>query len=246
MSQRLILCPAQPFDLPAIMTIERSAFIPPIQEKRRVFDERLQLFPQGFFVLADAGEEAVRKHGAAVTAGYFCSELWQALPTLTADDGTELLSAPSPQATAPDGSAMPRVLPKHEKTLAQQFALGHQMRRTHRRDGSVLYVSSFALATPYRGQGLGEPFFRTALAALCGAHSQIRRVVLIASEEWRGARRIYESAGFVPRLALADFFPSLHKKRADAIVMTADADRFRTAALVTNGNGAVMVRGRKP
>ena len=76
----MILCPAQPFDLSQIMQIERAAFIPSIQEKERVFDSRLQLFPQGFFVLIDSSVETVKKAGHAVTAGYFCSELWQSIP----------------------------------------------------------------------------------------------------------------------------------------------------------------------
>lgn len=76
----MILCPAQPFDLSQIMQIERAAFIPSIQEKERIFDSRLQLFPQGFFVLIDSSVETVKKAGHAVTAGYFCSELWQSIP----------------------------------------------------------------------------------------------------------------------------------------------------------------------
>ncbi len=207
----MILCPAQPFDLPAVMTIEHSAFIPPIQEKRRVFDDRLQLFPQGFFVLADTSEETVQKHGNALTAGYFTSELWQSF------DAHDAL------------------------TLQRQFALNHKIYKTHHADGGMLYISSFALLPQYRGHGLGASFFRAAVASLCCSLQQIHTVALLVSSEWLAARAIYEHAGFAPCCTLADFFPSLHAKHADGIVMTAPADRFRTAKLVTNANGAVIV-----
>ena len=300
----MILCPAQPFDLPAIMMIEHSAFIPPLQERRRLFDERLALFPQGFFVLADTSEETVRAHGHAVTAGYFCSERWAALPAplaelaagrtasgnerdtalpsqketlrtapcaLDARDASEdrtslpvtsLQTEPSARVTSVVGSsggttlaiapaqakasiggvdAVPRLLPRHEKALMQQFAVGHRPRKTHRNDGSVLYISSFALLSQYRGQGLGTSFFRAALAALCGTYTQLSRLVLIVSTEWQHARRIYDSLDFKPLVAFADFFPSLHDRHADGIVMTADADSFRKTTLATNGNGAIII-----
>ena len=76
----MILCPAQPFDIPQIMQIERGAFIPPIQEKQKVFENRLRVFPQGFFVLSDSSVETVAKAGRAVDAGYFCCEFWRELP----------------------------------------------------------------------------------------------------------------------------------------------------------------------
>lgn len=76
----MILCPAQPFDIPSIMAIEHSAFIPQIQEKQIVFEERLQTFPQGFLVLDDSSYETVHRVGKSVTAGYFTSELWNTVP----------------------------------------------------------------------------------------------------------------------------------------------------------------------
>lgn len=79
----MILCPAQPFDIPAIMQIERGAFIPPLQEKQKTFEDRLRVFPQGFFVLSDSDVETVMKAGRAVLAGYVCAERWRDVP---ADD----------------------------------------------------------------------------------------------------------------------------------------------------------------
>ncbi len=74
------IVPAEHFDISDIMMIERSAFIPAIQEKQSVFEERMRTFPQGFLLLQDASDETVLKKGHAATAGYFCSEIWSCVP----------------------------------------------------------------------------------------------------------------------------------------------------------------------
>ncbi|MDE7228059.1 MAG: hypothetical protein K2N31_07040 [Treponemataceae bacterium] len=204
----MILCPAQPFDLPSIMQIERGAFIPPLQEKPKVFDDRLRAFPQGFFVLSDSSVQTVGKAGHAVNAGYFCSELWRGVP---ADD--------------------------------KPFKINHRASKSHCRDGSVLYVSSFALRPEYQGKRLARPFFLSSLAALCGAFAQIKTVLLLASEEWQSALRVYAAAGFAELRRAEAFFPSLHKKAGcDGIVMTCAADVFRREGILRhNGNGSVVI-----
>lgn len=57
-------------DIDAIMDVEREAFIPEINESRSVFLERMNVFPEGFFVLLDEGE----------VCGYFCCEIWKDVP----------------------------------------------------------------------------------------------------------------------------------------------------------------------
>lgn len=74
------LCPAQSFDIDSIMMIERGAFIPQIQEKQKIFEERLKIFANGFFVLADTSEEIILKNKKALVAGYFSSEIWNYVP----------------------------------------------------------------------------------------------------------------------------------------------------------------------
>ena len=69
--------PAKSFDIPDIMKIERAAFIPAIQENQKTFEERLEVFPEGFFVLADNSEKTVSERGKAEIAGYFTSEIWK-------------------------------------------------------------------------------------------------------------------------------------------------------------------------
>lgn len=72
--------PAKSFDIESIMKIERTAFIPEIQEKQKTFEERLSVFPQGFFVLADNSDKTVLENGKADIIGYFTSEIWREFP----------------------------------------------------------------------------------------------------------------------------------------------------------------------
>jgi len=72
--------PAKSFDIPDIMKIERAAFIPSIQENQKTFEERLEVFPEGFFVLADNSEKTVFENGRPEIAGYFTSEIWKSFP----------------------------------------------------------------------------------------------------------------------------------------------------------------------
>ncbi|MBQ0050691.1 MAG: hypothetical protein KBT11_01350, partial [Treponema sp.] len=74
------ICPAKFFDINDIMAIEHAAFIPSIQEKQKVFEERMSVFPEGFLILTDNSDELVLKNGKAFVAGYFCSEIWPTVP----------------------------------------------------------------------------------------------------------------------------------------------------------------------
>ncbi len=68
--------PARPEDLDDILSIEDDSFDPAIRESRETFRERMEVFPEGFVVLANSDGPG----------GYLCSELWD-LPGLpgTAD-----------------------------------------------------------------------------------------------------------------------------------------------------------------
>ena len=197
--------PAKPFDIDSIMAIERQAFIPQIQEKKKCFEKRLEIFPEGFLILSDASETVVKTHGNALTVGYFCCELWDSFPSGSDTD----------------------------EVFKRKFALGHNPKDTHSKNGMYLYVSSFALRKEYQGKGLGRQFFENSLTALCGANSTIKKVVVLVNEDWSAARSIYKSLGFEEIRTLPDFFPTIKKiglfkrKMAAGIVMSADAESFR-------------------
>ena len=195
----MIICPAKPFDIDSIMNIERQSFIPQIQEKKRVFEKRIKAFPEGFLLLADTSEKAVRESGFAKPCGYFCSELWDVFPA--AED---------------------------KKLIERRFSLGHNPLHTHAQKGAFLYISSFALLKEYRGKGFGEKFFVASVSALCGAFKNVRKIVLLVDSEWENAIKIYEKSGFAVDYTIKDFFPTLQKKEfADGIVMSCETSNFR-------------------
>jgi ribosomal-protein-alanine N-acetyltransferase len=72
---------ALPTDIKEIMTIEDSAFPEGIRENEETFTERLSVFPRGNTVLL---EEATQRN-ARKLGGYFCSELWDAIPPAEAE-----------------------------------------------------------------------------------------------------------------------------------------------------------------
>ena len=61
---------AKKFDINSIMNIEKDAFSVEIQEDKNVFLERIEVFPDGFFILEDKNN----------VIGYFSSELWNSVP----------------------------------------------------------------------------------------------------------------------------------------------------------------------
>lgn len=186
------IVPAKIFDIPEILKIERASFIPAIQETPATFQERLEIFPQGFLLLQDTASTAIEKNGHSVAAGYFTSEIWNFIPKT--DDF---------------------------------FALNHSSKKLHNPNGTVLYVSSFALFPEYRGKGLAQSFFKESLNSICRAFPDILTVLLLVNEEWKGACRIYEKNGFTQLRKIEKFFPSLHNVFSDGILMTASANLFR-------------------
>ena len=165
------------------MNIERQSFIPSIQEKKRVFEKRLKVFPQGFLALADCSDEAILKNKVALVCGYLCTEKWDQLPDFdSARSFTDGEPCDSKNSEKEQKSAL--------KRIEKRFALGHNPLLTHKTNGSILYVSSFALLKEYRGNGLGEKFFLNSIAALCSAMTEIKKVVVLVDSEWPAPQKI--------------------------------------------------------
>lgn len=205
---RMTICPAIHFDIQKIMITERQSFIPKIQEKKRVFEKRLKIFPEGFLILSDSSEETLKEFGTAQTVGYFSSELWDELPDFS-----------------------------DEKRTLKRFSLGHDPLTTHKTNGKILYVSSFAINRDYRKKGNGKTFFENSVSAICGQFPQIKQILILVNSEWTPAIKIYEGAGFKKILTLSNFFPTLIKKEySDGIIMVADAEAFKSHNFEQNEN----------
>lgn len=99
------------------------------------------------------------------------------------------------------------------------FALGHDIKETHKADGSQLYISSMTVATEYRGGGLGKKFFQQSVHMLRTQLTHLRGSILLLSAEWTGAHKIYQDSGYTEIARLKDFFAAIATHDADAIIM---------------------------
>ena len=100
------------------------------------------------------------------------------------------------------------------------FILDHDPAKVHKKDGKLLYVSSYALISGLRGKGLGRLFFKECIKQVKKVSPQIEQIVLIVSQEWDAARHIYEGLGFKAIRQIPGFFPSeVIPGGADGIVM---------------------------
>lgn len=87
----------------------------------------------------------------------------------------------------------------------QYYSLGHSSSKRHDPQGSVLYISSFAVLPSSRG-GTGRLLFKKATSQLCNQFPSIKTIVFIVHENWLAARHIYETEGFSYTGTLPLFF----------------------------------------
>lgn len=103
------------------------------------------------------------------------------------------------------------------------FTLGHPASKSHHSSGQVLYLSSFALRSAYRGCGLGKGMFCSAVNWFCSHSTGIRTLLLLVNAEWKGALHIYRTYGFTEIRRIPSFFPVLQKPGSDGILMARPA-----------------------
>lgn len=169
-----IIRKASESDLKEIMKIERESFSAEIQETELSFRERMQIFPDGFFVLENDG----------VLIGYMCSELWDSVP----EKGDSC------------------------------FMLNHSAVKSHKNNGSVLYISSIAVLQKVWGSGFGQKLFFEGLKEITEAVPRITDAVLIVNEIWTGAIHVYKKNGFWEYGRIQSFFPG-NPMGTDGILM---------------------------
>lgn len=177
-------------DIKSIMKIERSSFLPNIQEEEKVFLERIKVFPEGFLLFYNddlqsfsqssvGSQSATSSQNVAKTLpflqssrplGYFSTELWEKVPS------------------------------------NEDFAVGHDIKKLHSPSGKILYISSFALLPEARGKGNGFLLFNESLRYLEKRFS-LEREVLLVNEKWQGAKHIYEKSGFIETQEIVGAFP---------------------------------------
>ncbi len=160
------------------MRIEDDSFAPELRESRPVFRDRLETFPGGNFVLVRDSSRVPR-----TLAGYFSSEIWNAVPP----------------------------------PFAAEWQLGHSAHELHKQEGTVLYISSFAVESASRGNG--TELFTRSIAHIAARFPALRTIAFIVHEDWAAARHIYEKAGFAYTGRIDGFFATAGGLSAAALIM---------------------------
>ena len=89
----------------------------------------------------------------------------------------------------------------------EAFILNHPASSYFKSDGSILYLSSFALLPGYRGRGMGNKIFAESIEWFTAHNKGITAAVLLVNEEWKAALHIYTQNGFCETNRLHGFFP---------------------------------------
>ncbi|MDN5343267.1 GNAT family N-acetyltransferase [Oceanotoga sp. DSM 15011] len=104
---------------------------------------------------------------------------------------------------------------EYEENLnIEKFELNHSMDKFHKMNGTELYISSFGLLKNYRKKGFGKVLFDVLMNRITQKYD-IKSVVLIVSEKWEAAKKIYIDHGFENIKVLNDFF----NDEEDGIIM---------------------------
>jgi len=78
-----------------------------------------------------------------------------------------------------------------------QFTLNHSASKTHVPEGDELYISSMTVDPEVRGKGIGNALFDGAIKNIFEENQRLKSSILIVSDSWEHARRIYKTHGFL-------------------------------------------------
>ena len=99
------------------------------------------------------------------------------------------------------------------------FSLNHSAEHASAPDGSVIYLSSFALLPQYRGKGTGHSLFSSSVEWFTEHNPGLTKAVLLVNDVWKNAVHIYTQYGFHEMYRIPDFFPAGDGAFTNGIVM---------------------------
>lgn len=92
------------------------------------------------------------------------------------------------------------------------FLLGHSISSVHDYRGTELYISSMGMFPSYRGHSLGRYMFENFIEYIKLTFPGLESVILIVSESWSTARKIYDDNGFNEINRIDNFFNCENKE----------------------------------
>lgn len=102
---------------------------------------------------------------------------------------------------------------------AQSLALGHDPEECHHPEGTQFYITSFGTLSSWRGRGIGVGLFEALEKIIAHDFPNVNKSLLIVSEKWLTAHRIYEKRGFKEIGRIIDFFLPEETPPEDGIIM---------------------------
>ncbi|AKL95734.1 GCN5-like N-acetyltransferase [Clostridium aceticum] len=106
-----------------------------------------------------------------------------------------------------------------EKIDSKWFDLGHSISQLHNPNGTELYISSMGLLPNYRGKGLGKEIFLKSTDLIVNKYNNIKSQILIVSEKWDSARKIYKQNNYIELMKIENFFKYKNNYKENGIVM---------------------------
>jgi len=106
-----------------------------------------------------------------------------------------------------------------EKIDSKWFELGHSISEIHNPNGAELYISSMGVLPSYRRKGLGKILFKKSIDLIIKKYNNIESQILIVSEKWDGARKIYKQNNFFELMEIEGFFEYNNNYKENGIVM---------------------------
>ncbi|MBN1470028.1 MAG: GNAT family N-acetyltransferase [Fusobacteriaceae bacterium] len=100
----------------------------------------------------------------------------------------------------------------------ERFSLSHSINKYHKINGEELYISSFAIKKKYSSMGYGKIIFEQFLLKMKEAF-KIESSILLVSEEWIKAQKIYLTFGYKQLKKIKDFFRNDYEEKFDGIIM---------------------------
>lgn len=106
-----------------------------------------------------------------------------------------------------------------ENMTEKDFTLNHSIIQKHSSSGNTLYISSLVLSKDLKGKGWGHILFDYFIDNIVEFYPTLKNAVLLVSNNWETAQKIYRKKGFSEMFVLKDFFKPVGAPNHDGIVM---------------------------
>lgn len=93
----------------------------------------------------------------------------------------------------------------NEKIDEDKFTFGHLIKDIHKANGNEVYISSMGILPKFRGYGLGKLMFEFYIKYILDFVESPKSILLVVSENWTNARKIYINNGFKEICIFNDF-----------------------------------------